>query len=343
VLTVASPQEDQMLASHNVTLAVSANEPIARWYYRLNNNNGTNVSFAPPAVINASEGANQLLISATDLAGNRGYAFVNFSVDTIPPVLTVTSPQEDQKLASHNVTLAVSANEPIARWYYRLNNGTNVSFASPNGNEHTKTTLIAKKGKNKLDVYADDRVGNTGKTTIFFVVMEPRIVTESSIQGTGSITIEKEMLSNTVGIESEEQVVGTTGTGGDYSIISIEILSKPVNITNQNYPDYHHAEVISFTGNDLIITHEHSASDTQSGVNVTFTEDTNVVKLQKQNTVDIKTTSNNPSISYNTRATDVFIGNKQTKVDLSTPTKKVSIHHSLEGNCTSRMRLTFEE
>jgi len=258
-------------------------------------------------------------------------------------VLTVTSPQEDQKLASHNVTLAVSANEPIARWYYRLNNGTNVSFASPNGDEHTKTTLIAKKGKNKLDVYADDCVGNTGKATIFFVVMEPRIVTESSIQGTGSIAIEKEMLSNTVGIESEEQVVGITGTGGNYSIISIEILSKPVNITNQNYPDYHHAEVISFTGNDLTITHEHSASDTQSGVNVTFTEDTNAVKLQKQNTVDIKTTSDNPSISYNTRATDVFIGNKQTNVDLSTPTKKVSIHHSLEGNCTSWTRVTFEE
>jgi len=186
-------------------------------------------------------------------------------------------------------------------------------------------------------------VGNTGKATIFFVVMEPRIVTESSIQGTGSIAIEKEMLSNTVGIESEEQVVGITGTGGNYSIISIEILSKPVNITNQNYPDYHHAEVISFTGNDLTITHEHSASDTQSGVNVTFTEDTNAVKLQKQNTVDIKTTSDNPSISYNTRATDVFIGNKQTNVDLSTPTKKVSIHHSLEGNCTSWTRVTFEE
>ncbi|PXF51982.1 MAG: hypothetical protein C4B56_07240 [Candidatus Methanophagaceae archaeon] len=343
VLTVASPQEDQMLASHNVTLAVSANEPIARWYYRLNNDNGTNVSFVPPAVINASEGANQLLISATDLAGNRGYAVVNFSVDTIPPVLTVASPQEDQKLASHNVTLAVSANEPIARWYYRLNNGTNVSFASPNGDEHTKTTLIAKKGENKLDVYADDLAGNTGKATIFFVVMEPRIATESSIQGTGSIAIEKEMSSSTAGIESEEQIVGTTGTGGNYLIISIEILSKPVNITNQNYPDYHHAEVISFTGNDLIITHEHSALDTQSGVNVTFTEDINVVKLQKQNTVDIKTTYDNPSISYNTRATDVFIGNKQTKVDLSTPTKKVSIHHSLEGNCTSRMRLTFEE
>jgi len=342
VLTVASPQEDQKLASHNVTLAVSANEPIARWYYRLNNNN-TNVSFVPPAVINASEGANQLLISATDLAGNRGYAVVNFSVDTIPPVLTVASPQEDQKLASHNVTLAVSANEPIARWYYRLNNGTNVSFASPNGDEHTKTTLIAKKGENKLDVYADDLAGNTGKATIFFVVMEPRIATESSIQGTGSIAIEKEMSSSTAGIESEEQIVGTTGTGGNYLIISIEILSKPVNITNQNYPDYHHAEVISFTGNDLIITHELSALDTQSGVNVTFTEDINVVKLQKQNTVDIKTTYDNPSISYNTRATDVFIGNKQTKVDLSTPTKKVSIHHSLEGNCTSRMRLTFEE
>ena len=342
-LTVTSPQEDQKLASHNVTLAVSANEPIARWYYRLNNNNGTNVSFVPPAVINASEGANQILISATDLAGNRGYAFVNFSVDTIPPELTVASPQEDQKLASHNVTLAVSANEPIARWYYRLNNGTNVSFASPNGDEHTKTTLIAKKGGNKLDVYADDRAGNTGKTTIFFVVMEPRIAIESSIQGTGSITIEKEMSSSTAGIESEEQVVGTTGTGGDYSIISIEILSKPVNITHQNYSDYHHAEVISFTGNDLIITHEHSASDTQSGVNVTFTEDINVVKLQKQNTLDIKTTYDNPSISYNTRATDVFIGNKQTNVDLSTPTKKVSIHHSLEGNCTSWTRVTFEE
>ena len=49
-LTVASPREDQKLASHNVTLAVSANEPIARWYYRLNNNNGTNVSFAPPSL-----------------------------------------------------------------------------------------------------------------------------------------------------------------------------------------------------------------------------------------------------------------------------------------------------
>ena len=38
------------------------------------------------------------------------------------------------------------------------------------------------------------------------------------------------MSSSTAGIESEEQIAGTTGTGGNYSIISIEILSKPVNI-----------------------------------------------------------------------------------------------------------------
>ena len=164
-LTVASPQEDQKLASHNVTLAVSANEPIARWYYRLNNNNGTNVSFVPPAVINASEGANQILISATDLAGNRGYAFVNFSVDTIPPELTVTSPQEDQKLASHNVTLAVSANEPIARWYYRLNNnnGTNVSFVPP-------AVINASEGANQILISATDLAGNRGYALVNFSV-----------------------------------------------------------------------------------------------------------------------------------------------------------------------------
>ncbi len=273
--------------------------------------------------------------------------------DTTPPEIEVLSPSEGQKFASPLVSVSVSASEPIRRWYYRLNNGTETeleselctsAYSASSDSPHSCSlsfTVNATEGINRLDVYADDLVGNRGKAAISFVVMNPLIATESSIEGEGSISIERGISSGAASIESKEQIEGITGTDGNYSIVSTEILSNPSKLTSQDYPDYHHAEVISFRGNELRLTRENSA--TKNGINITFKEDTSVITLQKHTTLDITTTSDNPEISYNTEVKDVFIGNKATKVDISTSTKKISIQHSLEGNCTTRMKLTFEE
>ncbi len=254
--------------------------------------------------------------------------------DTSPPVITPISPSNSSIFSSHRVPLNLSANEPVRLWLYRLNNGSNVSF--PGGDKYANTTITAIEGENTLDVYAMDLAGNTGKASVSFVVVKPRVATESSVQGVGDIHIEKEVSNSDIAIASEELVMGTDGK---YSINSIEILSEPMNISS--YPDYHYTEKITFTGNTLTLKHKNSAS--QGKTNITFSEDTRAIELQKQTRINIKTSSENPGLSYDTEANDTFIGHKKTNVELRTSTSKVSIRHLLEGNCSSQLKLSVLE
>ncbi|MEK6978366.1 MAG: Ig-like domain-containing protein, partial [Candidatus Hydrothermarchaeota archaeon] len=84
------------------------------------------------------------------------------TVDTTPPTITVTSPQ-NTTYATSNISLNVSANEAIHTWRYSLNGGANVTFV-PN------TTFTAAVGANNITITANDTVGNRNTTTVYFTV-----------------------------------------------------------------------------------------------------------------------------------------------------------------------------
>ncbi len=165
-VTISSPT-NTTYSSTNISLAVSANETVATWKYSLNG--AANVTFTPNTTITAAEGSNNIIVYATDSAGNTGSATVYFTVslvpDTTPPTVTISSPT-NTTYSSTNISLAVSANETVATWKYSLNGAGNVTF-TPN------TTITAAEGSNNIIVYATDSAGNTGSATVYFTVQLP--------------------------------------------------------------------------------------------------------------------------------------------------------------------------
>jgi len=284
-----------------------------------------------------------------DDVGNTWKSVVSFSVDTTPPIITVLSPETGKIYTTRVITLEVKADEPISNWSYRLNGGESITFTpggSGNGsrNETAIITLIARVDSNIVEIYAEDSVGNRVKTVVSFVVMEPRIMGELSVEGVGYISIDKEMTTRVVALEAEERIEGITGPEGAYTIDLLDVLSGSVNPTDPRSPNYHHAASISFSGNDYDSDEAYSSPISQGGIGATLTEKNDVTELQKQGTVSIKTTSaEGCKQSFNTETAATFTGRKETEIEWSTPTKEVALSQMLDGNCTAQMELTFTE
>ncbi|MCZ7404449.1 MAG: S-layer protein domain-containing protein [Candidatus Methanoperedens sp.] len=159
ILTIVSPV-NKTYNNSSIMLNVTSNEALnSRWYSL---NGGTNITFTSPTTIIAQEGFNNLTVYANDTAGNIGTAKVNFTVDTISPVLTIISPV-NKTYNSSSIMLNVTANEALNSRWYSLNGGSNISFTSP-------TTIIAQEGSNNLTVYANDTADNIGTAKVNFTV-----------------------------------------------------------------------------------------------------------------------------------------------------------------------------
>ncbi|MFZ3169380.1 MAG: Ig-like domain-containing protein, partial [Candidatus Methanoperedens sp.] len=77
IITIYSPQNTLYITT-GVPLNVSANEVILTWLYSLNG--APNITFTPNTTITALEGTNNLIVYATDTAGNWNSSTVTFSV-----------------------------------------------------------------------------------------------------------------------------------------------------------------------------------------------------------------------------------------------------------------------
>ncbi len=344
-LMLISPKEGETYATRAIKLEVKANEPISNWSYRLNgaermmleSGNGSACT-----TLAAGEGANNVTIYAVDSVGHTGAAELSFCVDTTPPEITVFVPEEGKTSATREIKLEVKANEPISNWGYQLNGGDIVTLTpSGNGSETAITTLIAKLDTNIVEIFAEDSVGNKGKTEVSFVVMDAGIANELSVQGTGRLTITAGVERKTVAVGLEKRIVAVTGLGGNYSIDSLDIWGKSV---DPSAPDYHHSSSTSFSGDNLRSSETYGSPASQGGIGVAYTEVIDASKLQKNVTVSIKTIpAQSLKQSFEVDTAAALSGKRVTHVELSTRTTQASHRQMIDGNCTGRMNLTVEE
>jgi outer membrane protein assembly factor BamB len=145
----------------NISLMVSASEPIYTWKYDLGAGNYT---FTPNTTLVFSEGYNTLTVWAGDIANNFAKDTVSFTVDTAAPLIVITSPL-NATYTTQNLNLNVYADETIDKWWYVY--GGNTYYFMPN------TTFLASLGQSMLAVYANDTSGNVGFDYVIFTVTLP--------------------------------------------------------------------------------------------------------------------------------------------------------------------------
>jgi len=79
------------------------------------------------ATITATEGANNVIVYASDILNNLGSSTTYFAVDTTPPTITIQSPT-NTTYNSTSIDLNWSANETVSDAWYSLNGVGNISF-----------------------------------------------------------------------------------------------------------------------------------------------------------------------------------------------------------------------
>jgi hypothetical protein len=102
------------------------------------------------------EGSNQVVVTATDLAGNSASVARTVTRDTVPPVVSIIAPLDGLLTSLGQVTVSGSVDEPIVAMTL---NGAAVPFS---GEDFSLADLPLVENDNLLTVAATDRAGNVG-------------------------------------------------------------------------------------------------------------------------------------------------------------------------------------
>ena len=158
VVTVLSPQEGTVTSTGAlpVTGRTEAGASVSI--------NGNSVAVQPSGEFGGSvplsEGTNAIQIIATDIAGNIGQTRLNVTLDTKPPVLTITSPKIYSTVMTQQI--AVSGKTEAGATVTVAGSQVNVTADG----SFSVMYMFPKEGLNVVDVTAADVAGNVARTGI---------------------------------------------------------------------------------------------------------------------------------------------------------------------------------
>jgi hypothetical protein len=164
IIRIESP-ENKTYSTNNITLSITNDAGIGTYivdgvysnnYFWVTENRS----------LNLSDGSHTIIATAFSL----GSTCVTFTIDTTPPKVSVSSP-ENKTYESFDVPLNFTMSEPVSLITYSLDGQDNVTV---DGNT-TLTSLSP--GTYNVTVYAQDLVGNVGasETIDFNITEEPEL------------------------------------------------------------------------------------------------------------------------------------------------------------------------
>lgn len=122
--------------------------------------NGYSVTVTPSTL---SDGSHTVTINCTDNDGNRATEkSTTFTVDTVPPVLNVTSPDDGLITNKSTVVVAGTTNDSTSSPVTLTVNGNTVSVGSDGS---FSTTVTLSEGKNTITIKAVDKAGKVSTVT----------------------------------------------------------------------------------------------------------------------------------------------------------------------------------
>jgi len=157
-IQITSPQNTTYT---QVSLEYTLNRPTAWVGYSLDQQANITLN-GQPELLNASQGANSIVVYANDSLGNMGASnIVDFSIDRIPPTVMIEAPK-NQSYGSTDIQLIFTVDKNASRLTYSLDGQGNISVT---GNVTLPALL---NGPHSLTVYATDSLGNEGSKTVDF-------------------------------------------------------------------------------------------------------------------------------------------------------------------------------
>lgn len=184
VITITSPTESAKLTNNKPTIqwkvtdadsgvnpgtigiTIDSGSKITSGIVKTAITNGYQCSYAVSTAL--SDGSHTIKINASDYDGNAAtQKTVNFSVDTVPPTLSVTSPANNLITNSQTITVAGTTNDATSSpvtLTMKLNSGTAVTVTVGSNGAFSKSLTLAE-GTNTIVITAKDSAGKTSSIT----------------------------------------------------------------------------------------------------------------------------------------------------------------------------------
>jgi len=128
------------------------------------------------------EGSNVITATATDAAGNTATAEATIVLDTVAPVVEITSPSEDALLNSLEVTIEGTATE--------VDEVVVGGLTAPVVDGAFSIILTLNEGANSVTATATDAAGNVGSDTVNFNIVVVTHTLTMAVVGVGIVTPE---------------------------------------------------------------------------------------------------------------------------------------------------------
>ena len=133
---------------------------------------GTGISYRPRPDSGLSEGEHRVVVIVADFGSNRASLSWQFTTDTIPPEVNITSHDNDVYLSAQVTDVAGTVNEPVRSVT------VNGRPAEITDGGYLLAGLELEEGANTITVEATDRAGNVGTQAVsVFVAIAPPVVT----------------------------------------------------------------------------------------------------------------------------------------------------------------------
>ena len=194
---ISSPSNNSYIASNDVTVTWTGNDNTYIDHYEicLDSGNWINVELNTSYTFTGlSNGVHEVSVKAYDVPGNYNVTTVVFTVDTIPPLVSITSPNNGTYLATSNVTVSWSGSDNIAIDHFeiRVDGSSWINVGLTYSYEFTGLS----DGSHTVDVKAVDKAGNTNISSVtFYVDTTPPQITilypsDNEYLSTTNITVE---------------------------------------------------------------------------------------------------------------------------------------------------------
>ena len=213
-VTITSPSNGAILNSKKVTISWNIVEA------HLDHINIPNYATdLPPSTtsytINVSgDGEYNITVSAVDKVGNTGSAWVDFTVDTTPPMISFTAPKNNSIVSTTSVSVEWSVTDKnlksVEIWF------DNTAPQDVTGK--TSTTLSLSSGTHKIYLKATDAAGNTKVAWITVTVEATPFTVKNANPSSGTTTSSTNItITITFSHQADPSTLKWNVTGGEYN------------------------------------------------------------------------------------------------------------------------------
>ncbi|MEM3609584.1 MAG: hypothetical protein QW076_01590 [Candidatus Anstonellales archaeon] len=177
-ISISSPPNGSLHGNSNVAIQFNVNDDLSAinqcWWSNDSGATNTTVSCGSGSGtitgVNWPDGVNNVILYVNDNAGNINRAAVQFTVDTTPPIVTITSPTNNSYIDKSSINITFVANDAtsnLVQCKYSINSGIPTSIDCSTG-------LIQLSGLADgiyvVNVSAEDEAGNIGWTLLVMTI-----------------------------------------------------------------------------------------------------------------------------------------------------------------------------